>query len=50
MKQMKRRGIVALSLAGLIGLGYFAWSANRAGQAVAAPEPAAKRPKAGRDS
>lgn len=42
MKQMKRRGIVALSLVGLIGLGYFAWSANRAGQAVAAPEPAAK--------
>lgn len=40
MNQMTRRGVVALSLVGLCGLAYLAWSANR-GAAPAAAQPAA---------
>lgn len=42
MKPKLRRGVVALSLAGLIGLSYVAWSANHGALAQAATEPPAK--------
>ncbi|WP_240494602.1 efflux RND transporter periplasmic adaptor subunit [Azonexus hydrophilus] len=45
MNTMTRRGVVALSLVGLLGLGWYAWSANRSAPAPAgAPAGAASAP------
>ncbi|WP_306604302.1 efflux RND transporter periplasmic adaptor subunit [Azonexus sp.] len=53
MNTMTRRGVVALSLVGLLALGVYAWSANRSpavaaapGSAPAGPAAAAQRPVA----
>lgn len=42
MNGKTRRGVLVLSLAGLAGLGYYAWAANRAPTAAPAPEAAGK--------
>lgn len=48
MKKNTRYGIILLALAGLAGLGYFAWTANRApASAPGAPAPAAAKPAGG---
>lgn len=42
MNGKTRRGVLVLSLAGLAGLGYYAWAANRAPTVAPAPEAAGK--------
>ncbi|WP_281985429.1 efflux RND transporter periplasmic adaptor subunit [Azonexus hydrophilus] len=46
MNKMKRRGVLALSFAGLLGLGYYAWSANRSDAPAPAPAQKAAAPAA----
>ena len=44
MNKMKRRGVLALSFAGLLGLGFYAWSANRSDAPALAPAQKAAAP------